>query len=330
MRYTRKSKPDAVSYSLTVRHVKSHLSSVASATDDENEYAHEVLISTRPVPDGIFIEGELNREPQAPYFGVQPRSLLATPPSGLAASIMAELRKAGVNVVTVPGWDRRGNGQSWGSVEGVLMHHTASPHGPAYPMLWQGRSDLPGPLCNSAGEADGTICIVAAHPANHAGSSGGNSMGPLPTTRTFNKRVWGHEIVYPGSKPMTDAQYRSAVILGRVITRILGGTAERVRGHAETSVTGKWDPGYAMGKTIDMNRFRADVSSQEDELSQQFESDARKWFAEYKAKYDLMERDLRADLAAKAREISALRADVSSIRNMLAELLTSKPAPKNE
>lgn len=123
-----------------------------------------------------------------------------------------------------------------------------------------GRAGLSGPLCNSSGNSDGSITIIAAHPANHAGASGGRSMGPLPVTRSFNKCVWGHEIVYPGVKPMTDAQYRSATILGAVVSEILRRpNAEWCRGHADTSVTGKWDPGYANGRTYDLNKMRADT-----------------------------------------------------------------------
>jgi hypothetical protein len=74
--------------------------------------------------------------------------------------------------------------------------------------------------------------------------------------------MWGHEIVYPGTKPMTDAQYRTAVILSAVVSQILKRpNADWVRGHAETSVTGKWDPGYANGKTYDLNALRAQAVS---------------------------------------------------------------------
>lgn len=158
------------------------------------------------------------------------------------------------------GWLRAGNGQT-SAYAGMIFHHTATGSSNTAPaVLWNGRPDLPGPLCNTAGLADGTIAMIAAHPANHAGASGGKSMGPLPTTRTFNKLVWGHEVVYPGTVPMSPAQYRSMLILGGVISGILRrGSAEWCRGHRETSITGKWDPGYATGKTIDLGAARRDT-----------------------------------------------------------------------
>jgi hypothetical protein len=180
----------------------------------------------------------------------------------ICLEINARLRSAGVTVREASGWQNRGNGQS-SAYEGGLIHHTATGFGIALPgtgvgnLLINGRPDLKGPLCNYAGNDDGSITVIAAHPANHAGASGGRSMGPLPTTRSFNRRVLGLEIVYPGTSPMRPAQYRSALVWARVVADVVGGgNIERVRAHAETSVTGKWDPGDAPGRTINMAAFR--------------------------------------------------------------------------
>jgi hypothetical protein len=179
--------------------------------------------------------------------------------------INARLRAAGVTVHEWPGWESRGNGQS-SAYEGGIVHHTATAFGSAPSILVNGRSDLPGPLANYAGNADGSLTVIAAHPANHAGASGGRSMGPLPVTSLFNKRVLGLEIVYPGTVPMRDAQYRAALIWTRVVADVVGwGDRERVRAHAETSITGKWDPGDQPGRTINMAAFRAAAQIQPEE-----------------------------------------------------------------
>jgi hypothetical protein len=188
-----------------------------------------------------------------------------------ARAVGEGLQAYGVPVRFWSGWETNGNGQV-SAYQGMIWHHTATSYGKTFVGLLTGRPDLSGPLCNSAGEADGTVCIVSAHPANHAGASGGKSMGPLPKTNLFNKYVWGHEIVYPGTAPMTDAQYHSAVVLGTVISKILKRpNTDWARGHAETSITGKWDPGYANGKTIDLNKVRRDAMAlwtlEGDELS---------------------------------------------------------------
>jgi hypothetical protein len=163
--------------------------------------------------------------------------------------INARLRGAGITVYEWPGWESRGNGQS-----------SAYEGGTAPAVLVDGRSNPPlaGPLANYSGNADGSITVLAAHPANHAGASGGRSMGPLPVTATFNRRVLGLEIVYPGTVPMRDAQYRAALVWARVVADVVGGgDIQRVRAHGETSITGKWDPGDAPGRTINMAAFRA-------------------------------------------------------------------------
>jgi hypothetical protein len=188
-------------------------------------------------------------------------------------------RAAGLVVTFEPGWETRGNGLASRWVGGV-DHHTASPSSLTnpFPTRWvlrDGRSNLSGPLCNSAGPADGSIHIVAAQAANHAGASGGRSMGPLPVTTLFNPLVWGHEIDYAGTVPMTHGQYVASAIWFRCLLvalheagQIPAVDPERIRMHAETSVTGKWDPGYALNRTIDAAQFRRDVMTmQGDDMS---------------------------------------------------------------
>ncbi len=174
--------------------------------------------------------------------------------------IIARLKAAGITVHEQAGWPTRGNGQS-PAYEGFIWHHTATPFANQnLGILINGRSDLSGPLCNSCGWSDGSVGIIAAFPANHAGASGGRNTSPLPKTSLFNKLVWGHEVIYPGTSPMTAAQYRTATILAKICTDIFGySDINRAKGHAETSITGKWDPGYASGKTYDLTKMRADA-----------------------------------------------------------------------
>lgn len=178
-----------------------------------------------------------------------------------ARAVADGLARHGIRVHYYSGWDRRGNGQS-SAYQGAIVHHTAGAFDGGMSLLVNGRRDLSGPLCNMAGHANGDVTLVAAHPANHAGASGGRSMGPLPTTRSFNRLVWGLEIMYPGTVRMTDAQYRTAQIMSGVVSGILKRpNPEWARAHAETSITGKWDPGYANGRTYDMVAFRRGVWS---------------------------------------------------------------------
>lgn len=167
-------------------------------------------------------------------------------------------RSYNVPVTFESGWETRGNGQ-FSAYMGGIVHHTGGAYNATCPgILIYGRSDLAGPLCNFAGLSGGGIHVVAAHPANHAGASGGPSNGPFPVTSLFNKLVWGLEICYPGGQPMTREQYRTALVFGEVNRRLFG-DIELCRGHVETSREGKWDPGYAPGIPISMGVFRSDA-----------------------------------------------------------------------
>src|SRR4051795_12520666 len=89
----------------------------------------------------------------------------------------ALLRKHGLKVVEVDGWYDRGRPSSTGELNpvGVLCHHTATTKSTSITnvlkLLRVGRSDLPGPLCQFSLGRDGTVYVVAAGRANHAGKA---------------------------------------------------------------------------------------------------------------------------------------------------------------
>lgn len=84
-------------------------------------------------------------------------------------------RWAGLPVVVVPGWERRGHGGMRG-VFGVVGHHTATSDTakgdyPSQNVVTNGRAGLAGPLCNVGLGRSGTVYVVAAGCAYHAGVS---------------------------------------------------------------------------------------------------------------------------------------------------------------
>jgi len=186
---------------------------------------------------------------------------------GAIRDLMNELRQRGATVHEWSGWDGRGNaGVSQIDPVGAVLHHTATDYGFAFQALVTGRPDLQGALCNFAGNSDGSFTVIASGLAYHAGRGAGPSLGPLgPYAGNMNFYTVGLEIVYPGDRPMTDAQYRSMILFGRAVADMFaGGDAEYVRAHAETNGRtgdGKWDPGFAPGQTIDMAAVRRDISN---------------------------------------------------------------------
>lgn len=170
----------------------------------------------------------------------------------------------GGRAVFADGWQTRGNGQS-SNYGGILIHHTAGGNNVNIDqILITGRWDLPGPLCNFCIMYDGDVGVIAAHPANHAGASGGWDTAPLPRTGLFNREIVGVEIQYKGTEPMAQVQYEAAKRLSIATLKVLGraGQYDRIKFHQGTSIEGKWDPGYhPSGKTYDIAKFRNDCKN---------------------------------------------------------------------
>ncbi len=173
----------------------------------------------------------------------------------------AILRKYGLKVVVVPGWKARGRPASTGGLNpvGVLCHHTAtaatSSVAAVLSLLVHGRSDLPGPLCHFALGRDGTVYVVASGRANHAGEA--KASGSV-ASGDGNELYWGIEAMNNGVGELwPDAQYKAYVLLCAVLSKeFTHNSFMSVRGHKETSVTGKIDP------LFDMTVFRNRVNNQ--------------------------------------------------------------------
>lgn len=180
----------------------------------------------------------------------------------IIGAIARENVRLGGKSVYTRGWETRGNGQT-SNYGGILLHHTAGGRNVNIDqILINGRWDLAGPLCNFCIMYDGDIGVIAAHPANHAGASGGWDTSPLPRTGLFNREIIGVEIQYPGTEPMAAVQYEAAKRLSIATLNVLGrpGQWNRIKFHQGTSVEGKWDPGYKSGRTYDINQFRRDTA----------------------------------------------------------------------
>ncbi len=124
------------------------------------------------------------------------------------------------------GWTTRSNSSNWlidgsrNNVTGVMYHHTgdAASDSTTENLLVNGRSDLPGPLCNFMAADDGYIVCIAAGSANHAGKGDPDTLALLkadamPLDRRVqpdqhsssagsvggNSRIYGWESAYGGT-----------------------------------------------------------------------------------------------------------------------------------
>lgn len=124
--------------------------------------------------------------------------------TGLADRLRTWLAPAGFQVVEVDGWQDRGRTYADFAPEGSVDHHTAGPlegDAPSLGICINGRSDLPGPLCQVFGSRSLVAYVIAAGVANHAG---GGSWDGLKG----NQKVHGLELENCGDdrEPLTERQ----------------------------------------------------------------------------------------------------------------------------
>ncbi|MCT9084077.1 peptidoglycan-binding protein [Streptomyces fulvoviolaceus] len=194
---------------------------------------------------------------------------MATPLS--ADALVSALHKEGVTVVEHAGWrtNNRNHKGSWGPVNGVVIHHTVTSGTAATVSLcFNGRSDLPGPLCHGVIAKDGTVHLVGNGRANHAGSGDGDVLNAVVAERTTlpspnendtdgNVHFYGFECVNlgDGKDPWPEAQLDAMARASAALCRAHGWSANSVIGHKEWT-SAKIDPrGFTMAD------FRARVAT---------------------------------------------------------------------
>jgi len=192
---------------------------------------------------------------------------MATPLS--ATQMLAKLRAEGLTVHEHADWATRNReaatGKTFGPVVGVLIHHTAGRNDRE--LCYNGRADLPGPLCHSwLGKTDG-LWMIGHGRTNHAGAVDLDVLNALRNETALphddqanadgNDCLYGLEIenLGNGKDPYPADQYRDAVLWAAALCRAHGWSEKSVAGHKEVQ-PGKIDPSF------DMDDFRAAVKVQ--------------------------------------------------------------------
>lgn len=178
-------------------------------------------------------------------------------PQARLTTLARDLRKVGLRVVELNDWQTRSRPASSGDFApvGVLWHHTGASSDGAEYANWLanvGRPDLPAPLSQLSIGRDGTVYVLAAGRANHAGEA--KAFGPVPAG-DGNALYVGVECQNTGGEGWAGPQYEAMVKTGVALAKLLGTDERSQPGHRETSVTGKWDPGL-----LDLPDFRADIA----------------------------------------------------------------------
>lgn len=170
-------------------------------------------------------------------------------------SLPRHLRHWGLRVVEKDGWRHRGRPYTF-KPRAIVVHHTASGsqsgNFASEACVTHGRSDLPGPLCQFLLGRDGTVKIIAAGYANHAGTGGPRAGMPANTANSYSYGIEAENngIGEPWTKEQLNAYYRLCAALLVYMGRP---QARYVIGHKEWT-SRKIDPAG-----IDMKHFRDQV-----------------------------------------------------------------------
>ena len=198
-----------------------------------------------------------------------------------ADQMLKALKAEGVKVREYKSWKTHerdaATGRAFGPVNMIVVHHTAGSN--SLSLCYNGRSDLPGPLCHAHLAKDGTLSLLSNGRANHAGSIPKNIYDSIVAERKPHPRPSGAEVIDAndhafgleienlgnGKDVYPARQYDQAVRYCAAICRFYGWSAQSVVGHKEIT-TRKIDPkGPVEGRgDFDMNRFRSDVQARLD------------------------------------------------------------------
>lgn len=174
----------------------------------------------------------------------------------LPRDIIQHLRNWGLLVEEIPGWQGRGHGGFPGKPLVIVDHHSGTPDRvpgdlPTKNVLINGRSDLPGPLCQFGLGRSGTVYLVADGVAWHAGK------GSWDGVDVGNAHSIGIEAESAGGGHWTPAQLHAYPLLNAALCDFLNIPARRVCAHRESALPhGRKDDPVG----IDMDVMRAKVT----------------------------------------------------------------------
>ncbi|MEU3709275.1 peptidoglycan-binding protein [Streptomyces catenulae] len=191
---------------------------------------------------------------------------MATPLT--ASDLLKALRDEGLTVHEVRDWrthNRNAKG-AWGPLNGVMIHHTATKGtDDSVALCYEGRSDLPGPLCHGVIDKKGEVHLVGNGRANHAGLGDGDVLRAVvretrpprdnASDTDGNPHFYGFECINlgDGDDPWPEEQIRAIVRASAALCRAHGWGERSVIGHLE------WQPGKVDPRGFAMDTLRARI-----------------------------------------------------------------------
>ncbi|MEU8915750.1 peptidoglycan-binding protein [Streptomyces nigrescens] len=192
---------------------------------------------------------------------------MATPLT--ASRLLKALRDEGLVVHEIRSWrthNRNAKGP-WGPMHGVMIHHTATEGtDSSVDLCYDGRSDLPGPLCHGVIDKKGEVHLVGNGRANHAGLGDRdvlraviNEDAELPKDNAAdtdgNRHFYGFECINSGDgkDPWPEEQRIAIEKVSAAICRAHRWSERSVIGHKE------WQPGKVDPRGIVMGDLRGRI-----------------------------------------------------------------------
>src|SRR5215471_808950 len=175
-----------------------------------------------------------------PYSRGGTRMSVYGPDLDLVNRLHRFLDPMGVRVVEIDGWQSRGRTYATFDPYGSVNHHTAGPQTGVAPSLGiciNGRSDLPGPLCNVHQQRADVVNLVAAGVANHAGRGSWSGLSGYQS-------VFGREVEHGGTtaEPFPERRWQtSCAIHASFLSGLSNADAAKSCQHFEWSTEGKID-----------------------------------------------------------------------------------------
>lgn len=185
-----------------------------------------------------------------------------------ADTLVRILRDEGLEVIEYRDWrtNNRNHVGNWGPVHGVMIHHTVtSGTENTVRLCYEGRSDLPGPLCHGVIAKDGRVFLVGNGRANHAGLGDGDVLQAvidetdLPSDNQANTDgntfFYGFECenLGDGVDPWPAVQLDAIIKVSVAISRVHGWTEASTIGHLE------WQPGKVDPRGVSMDSLRTEI-----------------------------------------------------------------------
>lgn len=155
-----------------------------------------------------------------------------------------KLRSAGVKVQEVPGWQKNRQADRRWTPKFVVLHHTAGVGEGLASFISRGTPSVRGPLSQFLVKRDGTVVLISAGRANHAGLGGPWKGVPKDSMNSYG---WGIEVESRGITPdWTPVQWTAVHRLTAVLLKMMGEGTDHVLRHRDWANGRKVDTRYPL------------------------------------------------------------------------------------